>query len=142
MNDFRGISEKGNDRLMNKTILMGRLCADPDVRYTTGDKAICVARYRLAVNRTYSRDGEQQADFISCVAFGMGSSQRSICIKVSRLQLSAESRQEVTPIRTDREYTQRMLSLKIRNLQKAKDLVLLTSRNRSHRMERPAMMAL
>ena len=55
---------------MNKTILMGRLCADPDVRYTTGDKAICVARYRLAVNRMYSKDGEQQADFISCVAFG------------------------------------------------------------------------
>ena len=55
---------------MNKTILMGRLCADPDVRYTTGDKAICVARYRLAVNRMYSKDEEQQADFISCVAFG------------------------------------------------------------------------
>ena len=52
--------KKGNDRLMNKTILMGRLCADPDVRYTTGDKAICVARYRLAVNRMYSKDGEQQ----------------------------------------------------------------------------------
>lgn len=55
---------------MNKAILMGRLCADPDVRYTTGDKAVCVARYRLAVNRMYSKEGEQQADFISCVAFG------------------------------------------------------------------------
>lgn len=55
---------------MNKAILMGRLCADPDVRYTTGDKTVCVARYRLAVNRMYSKEGEQQADFISCVAFG------------------------------------------------------------------------
>lgn len=133
---------------MNKTILMGRLCADPDVRYTTGDKAVCVARYRLAVNRMYNKDGEQQADFISCVAFGKNGEfaekylQRSICIKGSRLQLSAESRPEVTPIRTDREYTQRMLSLKIRNLQKAKDLVLLNSRNRSHHMDRPGMMGL
>lgn len=55
---------------MNKVILMGRLCADPDVRYTTGDKPTCIARYRLAVNRMYNKDGEQQADFISCVAFG------------------------------------------------------------------------
>ena len=130
MNDFRGISEKGNDRLMNKTILMGRLCADPDVRYTTGDKAVCVARYRLAVNRMYNKDGEQQADFISCVAFGKNG------------EFAEKYLHKVTPIRTDREYTQRMLSLKIRNLQKAKDLVLLNSRNRSHHMDRPGMMGL
>lgn len=54
---------------MNKVILMGRLTADPDVRYTQGEKSTCIARYNLAVNRP-KRDGEQNADFIRCVAFG------------------------------------------------------------------------
>lgn len=55
---------------MNKVILMGRLCADPDVRYSQGENLTCVARYRLAVDRRFKRDGEQNTDFISCVAFG------------------------------------------------------------------------
>ena len=53
---------------MNKVILMGRLTKDPDIRYTQDVTA--VARYTLAVDRRYQRDGEQKADFISCVAFG------------------------------------------------------------------------
>ena len=55
---------------MNKVILMGRLTADPDVRYTSDGTAI--ARYSLAVDRRYKKDGEQSADFISCVVFGKG----------------------------------------------------------------------
>lgn len=55
---------------MNKVILMGRLTADPEVRYTHGEKPVAVARYTLAVNRRFKRQGEQEADFISCVAFG------------------------------------------------------------------------
>lgn len=55
---------------MNKVILMGRLTADPEVRYTQGENALCIARYRLAVDRKFKRDGEPEADFISCVAFG------------------------------------------------------------------------
>lgn len=55
---------------MNKVILMGRLTKDPDVRYTQGEKPMAVARYALAVNRTYKREGEQEADFINCVVFG------------------------------------------------------------------------
>lgn len=55
---------------MNKWMGIGRLCADPDVRYTQGDNSTCVARYRLAVDRKYKRDNEPTADFISCVAFG------------------------------------------------------------------------
>lgn len=55
---------------MNKWIGMGRLTADPEVRYSQGENAICIARYRLAVDRRNSRDSEQNADFISCVAFG------------------------------------------------------------------------
>ena len=55
---------------MNKVILMGRLCADPEVRYSQNQNQTAVARYRLAVDRIFKREGEQTADFISCVAFG------------------------------------------------------------------------
>ena len=55
---------------MNKVHLMGRLTRDPDIRYTQGDKPMAIARFTLAVNRQYKKDGEQTADFISCVAFG------------------------------------------------------------------------
>ena len=55
---------------MNKVILLGRICNDPEVRYSQGENAMCVARYRLAVDRKYGRTEEQTADFISCVAFG------------------------------------------------------------------------
>ena len=56
---------------MNKVILMGRLTRNPDVRYTTGENAMAIARYSLAVDRRgkKSEDG-QSADFINCVAFG------------------------------------------------------------------------
>ncbi len=55
---------------MNKVILMGRLTRDPDIRYTSGDNQTAIARYSLAVNRSYVREGEADADFINCVAFG------------------------------------------------------------------------
>lgn len=55
---------------MNNVVLMGRLTRDPDVRYTQGNNAMCVARYTLAVDRPKRKDQESQADFISCVAFG------------------------------------------------------------------------
>ena len=55
---------------MNKVILMGRLTRDPEVRYSQGERPTAVARYTLAVNRTFKRAGEPDADFINCVAFG------------------------------------------------------------------------
>ena len=55
---------------MNKVILMGRLTRDPDVRYSAGEKQMSIARYTLAVDRRFKRDGEPDADFIGCVAFG------------------------------------------------------------------------
>ena len=55
---------------MNKVILMGRLTRDPEIRYSQGDNAMAIARYTLAVNRRFKRDGEQAADFINCVSFG------------------------------------------------------------------------
>ncbi len=55
---------------MNKVILMGRLTRDPEVRYSTGENAIAIARYTLAVDRRFKKDGEATADFINCVVFG------------------------------------------------------------------------
>ncbi|MEE0469433.1 MAG: single-stranded DNA-binding protein [Blautia sp.] len=55
---------------MNKVILMGRLTRDPEVRDSAGENSMAIARYTLAVDRRFKRDGEATADFISCVAFG------------------------------------------------------------------------
>ena len=58
---------------MNKVRCVGRLTRDPDVRYTqrnSSQEQTCIARYTLAVDRRFKRDGEQSADFIGCVAFG------------------------------------------------------------------------
>jgi single-strand DNA-binding protein len=49
---------------------MGRLVKDPEVRYSQGENTLAIARYNLAVERRYKRQGEQEADFISCVSFG------------------------------------------------------------------------
>lgn len=55
---------------MNKVILMGRLTRDPEVRYSAGENATAIARYTLAVDRKYKQEGQQNADFIQCIAFG------------------------------------------------------------------------
>ena len=55
---------------MNKVILMGRMTRDPEVRYG-GSNNSAVARFSLAVDRRFKREGDEQtADFINCVAFG------------------------------------------------------------------------
>ncbi|MEI1256013.1 single-stranded DNA-binding protein [Blautia sp. JLR.GB0024] len=55
---------------MNKVILIGRLTRDPEVRYSAGENSMAIARYTIAVDRRFKRDGEATADFIGCVAFG------------------------------------------------------------------------
>lgn len=55
---------------MNKVILMGRLTRDPEVRYSQGAEPMAIARFSLAVNKRFKRQGESDADFIPCVAFG------------------------------------------------------------------------
>ena len=56
---------------MNRAILMGRLTRDPEVRYSSGERSMAIARYTLAVDRGFKRgdSSEQNADFIPCVAF-------------------------------------------------------------------------
>lgn len=55
---------------MNKVVLIGRLTALPDLRYSQGENPLAICRYRLAVDRKFANDGEQQADFIPCIVFG------------------------------------------------------------------------
>lgn len=55
---------------MNKVILLGRLTKDPELRYSQGNNPMAIARYTLAVDRKFKRDGEPNADFINCIAFG------------------------------------------------------------------------
>lgn len=52
---------------MNKVILIGRLCADPEYRQTTSGISVC--RFRIAVDRPRRKDAEQAADFIGCTAW-------------------------------------------------------------------------
>lgn len=55
---------------MNKVILMGRLTRDPEVRYSQGANQTAVARFSIAVDRRFKREGEPDADFFNCTAFG------------------------------------------------------------------------
>jgi single-strand DNA-binding protein len=55
---------------MNNVVLMGRLTRDPEVRYSNSDTPLAIARYTLAVDRRFKRDGEPSADFIRCISFG------------------------------------------------------------------------
>lgn len=56
---------------MNKVILMGRPTRNPDIRYSSNfDNPLAIARFTLAVNRRIKQEGQQSADFISCVAYG------------------------------------------------------------------------
>lgn len=53
--------------MINKVILMGRLCADPDFRQTQSGIPVC--KIRIAVNRQCNKDGQQKADFIQIVCW-------------------------------------------------------------------------
>ena len=55
---------------MNKTILMGRLTRDPEIRYPENPDSKPVGRFSLAVDRKFKRDGEPTADFFNCICFG------------------------------------------------------------------------
>lgn len=53
---------------MNSVNLVGRFTRDPEVRYT--DSGTSIARFSIAVDRRFKKDGEQSADFINCIGFG------------------------------------------------------------------------
>lgn len=53
--------------MLNKVIMMGRLCDDPEFRQTQSQIPVC--RFRIAINRPKAKDGQDKADFINCVAW-------------------------------------------------------------------------
>ena len=56
---------------MNRVILMGRLTRDAEIRYSQGESSTAIARFSLAVDRRFRKEGDEQtAVFINCVAFG------------------------------------------------------------------------
>lgn len=92
---------------MNKVILMGRPTADPEIRYGTGENPLVIGRYTLAVNRRFVKDGEQEADFIRCVAFAKAAEFAEKWIKkgtkivvIGRIQTGSYTNQEGVKIYT------------------------------------------
>ena len=53
---------------MNKSILIGRITKDPELRTTPNNRSVC--QFTIAVNRTYTNEeGKREADFINCVVW-------------------------------------------------------------------------
>ena len=93
---------------MNKVHLLGRLTKDPDVRRSQGAESVTIARYTLAVDRRQKKqEGQQAADFISCVAFGKAGEfaekylhkGTKICVS-GRIQTGSYTRQDGTKVYT------------------------------------------
>lgn len=88
---------------MNKVVLMGRLTREPDIRQSQGAEPVTIARYTLAVDRRARKQDGQQADFISCVAFGKAGEfaekylhkGTKICVS-GRIQTGSYTRQDGT----------------------------------------------
>lgn len=55
---------------MNRAIIIGRLTRDPEIRYSQGQNSQCVARFSVAVDRKFKKEGEPEADFFNCTSFG------------------------------------------------------------------------
>lgn len=100
--------ELEGEEKMNKAILLGRLTKDPDIRQSQGAEPVTIARYTLAVNRRQKKqEGQQAADFISCVAFGKAGEfaekylhkGTKICVS-GRIQTGSYTRQDGTKVYT------------------------------------------
>lgn len=92
---------------MNKVILIGRLTKDAEVRYSQGENPTAIARYTLAVDRRFKKEGEQAADFINCVAFGKNGEfaekylQKGMKIAITgRIQTGSYTKQDGTKVYT------------------------------------------
>lgn len=110
---------------MNRIILCGRVVRDPEIRYSqTANGSMAVARYILAVDRAFKKEGEQ-ATLLTVLRLARTESlQRSIFIRELRLLLRADGRQVISLTKTDRKSTLMTVLLKDTNFAK----VVLISR--------------
>jgi single-strand DNA-binding protein len=70
--------------MLNKVVLVGRLTKDPEIRYTA-DNQTPIAKFTIAVDRTFKREGQTSADFIPIVVFGKSAENCGKFIKKGRL---------------------------------------------------------
>ena len=70
--------------MLNRVALVGRLTKDPEVRYTA-DNQTPIAKFTIAVDRTFKRDGQPSADFIPIIVFGKSAENCGKFIKKGRL---------------------------------------------------------
>jgi single-stranded DNA-binding protein len=104
---------------MNRVILCGRLTREPEVRYSqTANGSMAVARYTLAVDRAFKKEGEQATLLTVSHLARMESLRRSIFIRGLRLSLRVDGRQAITLTRTDRKSTLMIVLLKNTNFAK------------------------
>ena len=77
---------------MNTAFFMGRLTNDAEIKYTIDSKP--VARFTIAVQRKFKKEGEQDTDFFKCVAFGKvaGRIERLGLLKGTKLVINCEVR--------------------------------------------------
>lgn len=107
---------------MNKIILMGNLTRDPEIRYTQGENALAIARFSLAINRRFAKQGDTEVDYFNCTAFGKQAEFiEKYFRKGSRMLVSAAFRMTTTRIKTEKRFTVYRLSLKKSNLQSEKE---------------------
>lgn len=74
--------------MLNRVVLIGRITKDPELRQA-GSNNCC--NFTLAVNRRFAREGQQDADFINCVAWNQSANFLSQYVKKGYL-LSVEGR--------------------------------------------------
>jgi single-strand DNA-binding protein len=70
--------------MLNRVALVGRLTKDPEIRYTA-DNQTPIAKFTIAVDRTFKRDGQPAADFIPIIVFGKSAENCGKFIKKGRL---------------------------------------------------------
>ena len=86
---------------MNKVILVGRLTKDPEVRYSGGENTLAVARYTIAVERRFKRDGEPTAILFRALYSDVRQSLRkNISVRECGFLFPVGFRQEATRIKT------------------------------------------
>lgn len=113
---------------------MGRLTKDPEVRYSQGEKSTAIARYTLAVDRKFKRDGEPNADFINCIAFGKnGEFAEKYLHKGIKILVEGRWQSGSYTNRDGQKFIRMIASLKAASLQRARAQIRAKDRSLCHR---------
>lgn len=77
---------------MNLVIITNaRFTKEPDVRYTTGENSMAIARFTLAVDKNYKKSKDEPANFINCVCFGkLAEVVEKHCTKGTKVNVTGE----------------------------------------------------